>query len=72
MTEELKPCPFCGGTDVEAIDQQGVAWVLCKSCSVDGPFGSTAEEATAVWNHRPSPALIGLPIIDESLLGEGK
>lgn len=73
MTEELKPCPFCGdGTDMRVIDQQGIAWVSCSACGTEGPAWDTAEQAATAWNRRTSPTLIPLPVIDGSLLGEGK
>ena len=72
MTEELKECPFCGGSDVQMFDQQGIAWVACSVCSTDGPTASTAEDAATVWNHRSIPPLIGLPVIDPQMLEVGK
>lgn len=54
---ELKPCPFCGGTDIEVFDCGG--WEThCASCYASGqssghdgaPF--TKEQAIAAWNRR--------------------
>lgn len=55
MSEELKPCPFCGGTDLVVTEAMGESWVLCKNekclatCS-----GNAANKATAIvsWNTR--------------------
>ncbi len=35
MSEELKPCPFCGGTDLD-VDFEG-GFVSCNSCDTYGP-----------------------------------
>jgi hypothetical protein len=52
MSDELKPCPFCGG---------GVHWedemldvVRCFRCTADGPWslGAGKSEAIAAWNTR--------------------
>lgn len=43
--EELKPCPFCGGTDLVIDDGDGTdyswkAWIhiWCKKCEGSGPY----------------------------------
>lgn len=34
MSEELKPCPFCGNSgDIQVFDQTGIAWVNCHRSS---------------------------------------
>lgn len=48
---ELKPCPFCGGTNTSAADT-GVHWVACNSCDAEGPIRDTGHEAIAAWNTR--------------------
>lgn len=69
MSEELKPCPFCGGTDIAiSVDEnQGNKWgsAVCYSCSAVGPEVRTGyetypeaswrAEAAAEWNRRASP-----------------
>ena len=54
MSEELKPCPFCGG-DVEIAEGMNEAWVSCsnKQCGMgaSGMF-STRKKAIAAWNTR--------------------
>jgi hypothetical protein len=58
MTHELKPCPFCGGTDLEVLDDR----VYCKTdgCETWGPCPSGGltdamdkESAIDAWNDRP-------------------
>lgn len=66
---ELKPCPFCGGTNVEvlnALENQpemelvGLSkdnWnVLCNDCYALGGTRRTAVEAIEAWNRRADNA----------------
>jgi hypothetical protein len=55
MTEPLKPCPFCGGRQIE--DYGDI--LQCNSCGACGPF--TRDElrgspAALKWNHRATDA----------------
>ena len=58
MKTELKPCPFCGSTEVNLNKCTKRVW--CKKCHASSglitPFiqqGMTEEEATlAAWNRR--------------------
>lgn len=66
MSEALKSCPFCGGTDAETeVDKlQGTKWgrVVCRSCGACGeevrtgydqsPDAPWRAEAIAAWNRR--------------------
>lgn len=56
MQEELKPCPFCGGTDL--VIRNG--WVECnnKLCLSSGPgaLGDKESQSIAAWNRR-TPAV---------------
>ena len=55
---ELKPCPFCGGNDIQ-IDEMESFWdknetiwrVLCINCIAE-TAGDTKEQAIAAWNRR--------------------
>ena len=54
MSEELKPCPFCGG---EAKGQYG--WmgynchqIVCSKCGTMTEGANTYEEAAEKWNQR--------------------
>ncbi len=56
---ELKPCPFCGGSNLEACSGAG-GYIICKDCDAYGPAlsGAAAEDA---WNKRarvPEPPVI--------------
>ena len=54
MTEELKPCPFCGGkaqlVDEDTGDMK-TYYVLCDRCVQTYPF-SQKERAIEYWNRR--------------------
>lgn len=53
---ELKPCPFCGGTDIRivGVGPDGFS-ITCKDCNVwvDNIFEDmTEEQAIELWNMR--------------------
>ena len=52
MSEELKPCPFCGKTQHETDGTDMFNWISCK-CDVVGPGGYHTEDAIRAWNTRP-------------------
>ena len=59
MSEELKQCPFCNSTNVEAgMDDDADWFVCCHGC--DNSFGMFALMANAckAWNHRPREAAL--------------
>ena len=57
---ELKPCPFCGSSDVKlqvAGDAQHIVVVECGDCNAQGPTVALIVEdchskAAALWNDR--------------------
>jgi len=69
LTVRIKPCPFCGGTDL-AVIKSSIAlggrfdgtWrvVKCLSCGASGPVGETTKNGSALkWNRlarKGSPA----------------
>ena len=66
MSEELKPCPFCGGVaEVWQIDERSTGHeVACADirCNVKSvAWGMTRAEAIAAWNRRapPHPPTVG-------------
>lgn len=59
MTEELKPCPFCGGKAevvwMPYINVEGMGLVVeCNHCWAETGYYATREEAIAAWNRRAS------------------
>lgn len=64
MSNELKPCPFCGG-EAEYVCIQGVAFVRCKrfiKCGAVGPQQPIGDDFIAkeiainAWNRRADNA----------------
>jgi len=55
MSQELKPCPFCGGP-AELIcvkgDNEKPGVVVCMSCEASGPEAPTGSLSIAAWNKR--------------------
>ena len=68
MTEELKPCPFCGSHDVQLVAEYGdvlgrqYAWgVRCDKCNADffidlDSSDDGREETIDAWNRREGDA----------------
>ena len=57
---ELLPCPFCGGTDIDAsysLAGNGDINAGCMTCGASGPDAKTQEpgESAKAWNRRSSP-----------------
>lgn len=53
---DLKPCPFCGGTDVNLRQHlaTNMSWVSCGECGLEAPSetGWTDDIAIEYWNTR--------------------
>jgi Lar family restriction alleviation protein len=54
LEDELKPRPFCGGTEMTVFIGvfDNPTYVLCKKCHAQGPGGKKLKEAMALWNKR--------------------
>lgn len=56
MIEALKPCPFCGGSDIHLRHHQAnqMSWVSCVGCGFEAPSetGVTDDDAVNYWNRR--------------------
>lgn len=58
MSEELKPCPFCGSNAYigrNGDDDETFGWASCDECEADGPhlgFGATPDSIAKAWNIR--------------------
>ena len=55
MTEELKPCPFCGGGAVKHYDKEAGVDVYCQSCEAGINWRDTRSDAITAWNARATP-----------------
>lgn len=69
MSEELKPCPFCGADEIEdwgeATWSRPAKWMYCTCCHARGPRAimdrdeegdAFMERVRAEWNARPEDA----------------
>ena len=57
MSEELKPCPFCGSENCETRTvfytvKLSRNWVTCHICGAHGPVEPTKKQAQQSWNRR--------------------
>ncbi len=53
MSEELKPCPFCGSKNIRIWDNDNILpWVQCNDCLTSIATRETREEAITAWNRR--------------------
>lgn len=54
MSEELKPCPFCGGRAVESETHAAQHWWYSVECLLCGAeiTEAVAAEAITAWNTR--------------------
>jgi Lar family restriction alleviation protein len=56
MSEELKPCPFCGSSKISFSSHQiGIA-VGCDSCGAVSEIQGSKEQCAEAWNRRAKPA----------------
>ena len=62
MSEELKPCPFCGG-NVQKVKSSGRwGWFVSCACAAVGPSADSRDEAIRAWNRRLEPRQIRLEV----------
>lgn len=52
--EKLKPCPFCGGSDIDIrTDDNGLSWYsFCKDCGVMCGYAMNKKDVINAWNKR--------------------
>lgn len=54
MGEQLKPCPFCGSTNVNNGGPRGIiCCVRCDDCEATGPTCTEREYSSSTWDERP-------------------
>ena len=78
MSNDLKPCPFCGGKANRRI-VDGWERICCTnvSCQTTGGRHVGEQDAIAAWNRRapdltPSPAVTGRPFYPRTVPLEGE
>lgn len=52
---DLEPCPFCGGTDIdpEELGYNGLGHHVCRDCHASGPTAEkTHANSAKAWNKR--------------------
>lgn len=54
-TEELKPCPFCGGIAQKVKSSGRWGWFVSCACAAVGPSSDSREDAIRAWNRRTEP-----------------
>ncbi|MBQ6664146.1 MAG: Lar family restriction alleviation protein [Synergistaceae bacterium] len=64
MTGKLKPCPYCGSTQVDFFasfgdkdTNQNYMNIECLSCGAQGPTKLGEEQAIKAWNNRAAGQL---------------
>ena len=55
MSDELKPCPFCGSSNFYSEKIEFDARVGCGNCGAKTRLYNTDEEAIEAWNKRAQP-----------------
>lgn len=61
MSNQLLPCPFCGG-DAQMAESDTVYWVKCTQCESEGATNAYSAKAIAAWNRRATQPAAGEPI----------
>jgi Lar family restriction alleviation protein len=51
----LRPCPFCGGSEVWINSDIDPKFVVCKECLAFGPTAPNVKQAAERWNKRTTP-----------------
>lgn len=53
MTDNIKPCPFCGGMSQRVKHSRNWGWfVSCGTCAAAGPGSDLRDGAIIRWNKR--------------------
>jgi Lar family restriction alleviation protein len=56
----MKPCPFCGSSDLgievmEGLNQKPLFWIQCQGCRVSTRPNADSRAAVSDWNRRAKP-----------------
>jgi len=54
MTDELKPCPFCGSKRVKVMQLSGTKnkYAACLNCKATSNVAEREEDVVYLWNKR--------------------
>lgn len=53
MSDELKPCPFCGFERPHFMEEGHWIYMACESCGCGGPVSTQMRDPSDNWNTRP-------------------
>jgi hypothetical protein len=55
----MSECPFCGKTELEPVNDDGIFWMRCRTCDATGPktskYSGEEGEPFVDWNTRAAP-----------------
>lgn len=58
MSEQIKPCPFCGGNEIDVYHVTAFDYYksVCRKCKIEIK-AKTEQEVMKLWNSRARPPL---------------
>lgn len=60
MIDKLKPCPFCGSSNIKLVDSPlgiiGAYYCVCNRCNINTAVYTSKEKAIKAWNRRAENA----------------
>lgn len=67
--EELKPCPFCGSSNVTLYEMNPNSYARCRDCGAEGSLCGSHDKAAAAWNRRTNAKelVVRINISDEQV-----
>ena len=65
VTEEIKPCPHCGGSHVRIDDDQPYGWrIICESCHLQIPYYGPSSNSLKRYNAMPRREEIHVKLLE--------
>lgn len=67
--EELKPCPFCGSSNVTMHELNPNSYARCRGCGAEGGLRDSHDKAADAWNRRADAKklVVRLDVSDEQV-----